>query len=118
MACQAVDCLLVLPVFRAGANPQRAAPLGVASLRTLISELIAKITLVTRGHITKQGSLLRWAMAGAIQHQPARSPVRGVKDRITALRGAQANNIAKTAPARDLCHLIAAQCRGLSRCTG
>ena len=58
---------------------------------------------VTRGHITKQGSpILRWAMAGAIQHQPAGSPVREVKDRIIARRGTQARNIAKTAAARYL----------------
>jgi transposase len=58
---------------------------------------------VTRGHITKQGStLLRWAMVEAIQHQPAGSPVREVKDRITARRGSQARNIAKTAAARYL----------------
>ncbi len=58
---------------------------------------------VTRGHITKQGStLLRWAVVEAIQHQPAGSPVREVKDRITARRGSQARNIAKTAAARYL----------------
>jgi transposase len=58
---------------------------------------------VTRGHITKQGSrLLRWAMVEAIQHQPAGSPVREVKDRIIARRGAPARNIAKTAAARYL----------------
>ncbi len=58
---------------------------------------------VTRGHITKQGSpLLRWAVVEAIQHQPAGSPVRDVKDRIIARRGGQAKNIAKTAAARYL----------------
>jgi transposase len=58
---------------------------------------------VTRGHITKQGStLLRWAVVEAIQHQPAGSPVREVKDRIIARRGAPARNIAKTAAARYL----------------
>ena len=58
---------------------------------------------VTRGHITKQGSpLLRWAVVEAIQHQPAGSPVRDVKDRIIARRGSQARNIAKTAAARYL----------------
>jgi transposase len=58
---------------------------------------------VARGHITKQGSpILRWAVVEAIQHQPAGSPVRQVKDRIIARRGAQAKNIAKTAAARKL----------------
>jgi transposase len=58
---------------------------------------------ITRGHITKQGSpVLRWAVAEAIQHQPAGSPARGVKDRIIARRGNQARNIAKTAAARHL----------------
>jgi transposase len=60
-------------------------------------------TKITRGHITKQGSpILRWAMVEAIQHQPAASPVRGVKDRIIARRGKEARNIAKTAAARQL----------------
>ena len=58
---------------------------------------------VARGHITKQGSpLLRWAMTEAVQHQPAGSPPRELKDRITARRGSQAKNIAKTAAARKL----------------
>ena len=58
---------------------------------------------VARGHITKQGSpLLRWAMVEAIQHQPADSPARELKDRIIARRGAQARNIAKVAAARKL----------------
>jgi transposase len=58
---------------------------------------------VARGHITKQGSpILRWAVVEAIQHQPAGSPVRGVKDRIIARRGKEAKNIAKTAAARHL----------------
>ena len=41
-------------------------------------------------------------MVEAIQHQPAGSPIREVKDRIIARRGAQARNIAKTAAARYL----------------
>ena len=58
---------------------------------------------VTRGHITKQGStILRWALVEAIQHQPAGSPVRELKDRIIARRGKEASNIAKTAAARKL----------------
>jgi transposase len=58
---------------------------------------------VTRGHITQQGStILRWALAGAIQHQPAGSPVREIKDRIIARGGKEAKNIAKTAAARKL----------------
>ena len=58
---------------------------------------------VARGHITKQGSpILRWAMVEAIQHQPAGSPPRELKDRITARRGKEARNIAKAAAARKL----------------
>jgi transposase len=58
---------------------------------------------VARGHITKQGSpILRWAMTEAVQHQPAGSPPRELKDRITARRGKEAKNIAKTAAARKL----------------
>ena len=58
---------------------------------------------VARGHITKQGSpVLRWAMTEAVQHQPAASPPRELKERITARRGAEARNIAKTAAARKL----------------
>ena len=58
---------------------------------------------VARGHLTKQGSpILRWAMVEAIQHQPADSPPRELKDRIIARRGAQARNIAKAAAARKL----------------
>lgn len=57
---------------------------------------------VARGHITKQGSpLLRWAVVEAIQRQPD-GPIRDVKDRIIARRGAEARNIAKTAAARHL----------------
>ena len=60
-------------------------------------------TKVARGHITKQGSpVLRWAVVEAIQHQPATSPVRAVKDRMIARRGKEAKNIAKTAAARHL----------------
>jgi transposase len=58
---------------------------------------------VARGHITKQGSpILRWAMVEAVQHQPAASPPRELKDRIIARRGREAKNIAKTAAARKL----------------
>ena len=58
---------------------------------------------VARGRLTKQGSrILRWAMVEAIQHQPAASPARELKDRIIARRGAQARNIAKAAAARKL----------------
>ena len=41
-------------------------------------------------------------MVEAIQHQPAGSPVREIKDRIIARRGKEAKNIAKTAAARKL----------------
>jgi transposase len=58
---------------------------------------------VARGHITKQGSpILRWATVEAIQHQPAGSPPRELKDRIIIRRGEEAKNIAKTAAARKL----------------
>jgi transposase len=58
---------------------------------------------VARGHITKQGSpILRWAMVEAIQHQPAGSPPRELKDAITSRRGPEARNIAKAAAARKL----------------
>jgi transposase len=62
---------------------------------------------VARGHITKQGStILRWALVEAVQHQPAGSPIRAVKDRIIARRGSQARNIAKVAAARKLATLV------------
>ena len=58
---------------------------------------------VARGHITKQGSpILRWALVEAIQHQPAGTRPREVRDAIVARRGNQARNIAKTAAARHL----------------
>jgi len=58
---------------------------------------------VARGHITKQGSpVLRWAMVEAVQHQPAGSPPRELRDRITDRRGGEAKNIAKIAAARKL----------------
>ena len=58
---------------------------------------------VTRGHITRQGSRLpRWAMAEAIQRQPAGNPVRQRKDAIIARRGKEARNIARVAAARQL----------------
>jgi transposase len=58
---------------------------------------------VTRGHVSKQGSrLLRWALTEAVQHQPAGSRPRDVKDAITARRGPEARNIAKTAATRIL----------------
>ena len=51
----------------------------------------------------KQGPrILRWALCEAIQHQPAGTRPRQVKDAIIARRGPQARNIAKTAAARDL----------------
>jgi len=64
-------------------------------------------TKISRGHVTKQGSrILRWALCEAIQHQPAGTRPRQVKDGIIARRGPQARNIAKTAAARDLLTLI------------
>jgi transposase len=60
-------------------------------------------TKVIRGHVSKQGSrALRWALVEAIQHQPAGTRPRQVKEAITARRGEQARNIAKTAAARQL----------------
>jgi transposase len=56
---------------------------------------------VARGHITKQGSpVLRWAMVEAVQPQPAASPPRELKDRITARRGREAKNISGGQPPR------------------
>ena len=64
-------------------------------------------TRVIRGHVSKQGSrILRWALAGAVQHQPAGTRPRDVKDAIIARRGAGARDIAKTAAARQLLTLV------------
>jgi len=58
---------------------------------------------VIRGHVSKQGSrMLRWALCEAIQHQPAGARPQQVKEAITARRGKEARNIAKTAAARVL----------------
>jgi len=58
---------------------------------------------VIRGHVSKQGSrMLRWALCEAIQHQPAGTRPQQVKEAITARRGTEARNIAKTAAARVL----------------
>lgn len=60
-------------------------------------------TKVVRGRITKQGSrLLRWALIEAVQHIPAGTGIREVKDAIIARRGPKARNIAKVAAARKL----------------
>ena len=60
-------------------------------------------TRVIRGHVSKQGSrMLRWALAGAIQRQPAGTRPRQARDAILARRGDQARGIAKTAAARIL----------------
>jgi transposase len=60
-------------------------------------------TKVIRGHVSKQGSkMLRWALVEAIQHQPDGTRPRQVKEAITARRGKEARNIAKTAAARVL----------------
>src|SRR5438105_12519570 len=64
-------------------------------------------TRVIRGHVTKQGSrILRWALVEAIQHQPAGTRPRDVKDAIIARRGKEARDIAKTAAARQLLTLV------------
>jgi len=46
--------------------------------------------------------MLRWAVTEAIQHQPAEARPAQVKEAITARRGPEARNIAKTAAARVL----------------
>jgi transposase len=64
-------------------------------------------TKVIRGHVTKQGSrMLRWAVAEAIQRQPAGTRPRQVRDGIIARRGKEAKNIAKVAAARELLTLV------------
>jgi transposase len=64
-------------------------------------------TRVIRGHVSKQGSrLLRWALAEAIQRQPAGTRPREVRDAIIARRGKEARSIAKTAAARQLLTLV------------
>jgi transposase len=64
-------------------------------------------TRVIRGHVSKQGSrMLRWALAGAIQRQPAGTRPREVRDAIIARRGKEARSIAKTAAARELLTLV------------
>jgi len=58
---------------------------------------------VIRGHCSKQGSrILRWALTEAVQHQPDGTRPRQAKEAITARRGPDARNIAKTAAARVL----------------
>jgi transposase len=60
-------------------------------------------TKVIRGHCSRQGSrMLRWALCEAIQHQPAGTRPRQVKDAIIARRGKDAKNIAKVAAEREL----------------
>jgi transposase len=64
-------------------------------------------TKVIRGHVSKQGSrMLRWALCEAIQHQPAGTRPRQVKEAIIARRGAEARSIAKTAAARQLLTVV------------
>jgi transposase len=64
-------------------------------------------TKVIRGHVSKQGSrMLRWALCEAIQHQPAGTRPRQVKDAIIARRGTEARNIAKVAACRELLTLV------------
>ncbi len=73
---------------------------------------------VVRGRITKQGSrLLRWALIEAVQHVPAGTSIREVKDAIIARRGAKARNIAKVAAARKLLTCVFYAMRdGQARC--
>jgi transposase len=57
-------------------------------------------TRVIRGHVSRPGSrMLRWALAGAIQRQPAGTKPQLAKDAIIARRGDDARGIAKTAAA-------------------
>jgi len=64
-------------------------------------------TKVIRGHVSKQGSkTLRWALAGAIQRQPAGTRPRETRDAIIGRRGKEARGIAKTAAARVLLTLV------------
>jgi transposase len=64
-------------------------------------------TKVIRGHVSKQGSrMLRWALCEAVQHQPAGTRPRQVKDAIIARRGTEAKNIAKVAAERELLTLV------------
>ena len=64
-------------------------------------------TKVIRGHVSKQGSkTLRWALAGAIQRQPAGTRPREARDAIIGRRGKEARGIAKTAAARVLLTLV------------
>jgi len=63
-------------------------------------------TKVARGHVTKQGSPLRWALIEAIQRIPRDCVIGGVKDAIIARRGKEARNIAKVAAARRLLTLV------------
>jgi hypothetical protein len=68
-----------------------------------IDVIAAPAGLRLRGHVSKQGSrMLRWALAEAIQRQPAQTKPQQVKDAIIARRGAQPRGIAKTAAARIL----------------
>jgi transposase len=62
---------------------------------------------VHRGRITKQGSrLVRWAAVEAVQHAPAGTPMKQVRDRIVARRGKDARHIATVAAARELVVLV------------
>jgi transposase len=64
-------------------------------------------TTVHRGRITKQGSrLVRWAAVEAVQHAPAGTPMKRVRDRIVARRGKDARNIATVAAARELVEMV------------
>ena len=62
---------------------------------------------VHRGRITKQGSrLVRWAAVEAVQHAPAGTPMKQVRDRIVARRGKDASHIATVAAARELVEMV------------
>jgi transposase len=97
----AVICAEIGDVSRFGTPGQ------LASWAGLTPRHYESDTKVIRGHVSKQGSrVLRWALVEGIQRQPAGTRPRQVKDAITARRGPEARNIAKTAAARQLLTLV------------
>ena len=50
-------------------------------------------TRVIRGHVSRQGSRMRWAVTEAIQRQPAGTKPQLVKDAIIARRGARCRDV-------------------------
>ena len=84
-----------------------ARPGQLASWAGLTPKHYESDTTVHRGRITKQGSrLVRWAAVEAVQHAPAGTPMKQVRDRIVARRGKDARNIATVAAARELVEMV------------